>query len=155
VAKVLAIDLKDRLTFDIADSWQARVLMGSAGKLNAVVLSVLAHNYDDALLPLLQVVFPGFTSITAPFYCSAAKVTKAGRIVANLVQRDGTIMKDAEVFMGEMVMQHEFRALADNLKLSDRDRVELFAAVQKWVVADRRLDPAMDPKDPDAKRLVN
>jgi hypothetical protein len=31
----------------------------------------------------------------------------------------------------------------------------MFAAVKRWVVADRRLDPNMDPQDPDAKRLVH
>jgi hypothetical protein len=52
-------------------------------------------------------------------------------------------------------MQNDFRRLADRLKLSDADRIEMFKCVQRWVVADRRLDPSFDPRDPDAKRLVN
>ena len=56
--------------------------------------------------------------------------------------------------MSELALRNDFRRLADKIKLSDADRVELFAAVKNWVVADRRLDPTMDPKDPDAKRLV-
>jgi hypothetical protein len=50
-------------------------------------------------------------------------------------------------------MRDAFRRLADRLKLNDADRIELFKCVQRWVVADRRLDPTFDPKDPDAKRL--
>jgi hypothetical protein len=151
---VLAIK-PELLAFDIRDTWQAKVLLGTGGKLNVVLMSVLAHNYDDAMLPLLQTIYPGFVSIAAPFYCTAAKVSKAGRIVADLDHGDGLVTKNVEVFMSEAVMEHEFRWLADRLKLSDADRVELFAAVTRWVVADRRLDPAMDPKDPDAKRLLN
>jgi hypothetical protein len=152
---VLAIDRRARLEFDIRDTWQARCLTAAHGMTAAVLLSVLAHNYDDALLPLLQVVFPGFTSITAPFFCTAAKVSKSGHIVADMVEKTGRIRKDFVVYRDETEMRDDFRKLADDLKLSDTDRRELFAALQKWVVADRRLDPAMDPKDPAAKRLLN
>ena len=51
-------------------------------------------------------------------------------------------------------MRDAFRRLADRLKLSDSDRIEMFKYVQRWVVADRRLDPTFDPQDPDAKRLT-
>ena len=155
MAKVLAIDPRARLVFDLRDTWQGRTLAAATGKTAAVLLSVLAHNYDDALLPLLQVVFPGFTSITAPFFCTAGKVAKSGHIVANMVTRTGRIKKDFPVYRDITEMQNDFRRLADGLKLNDADRTELFGAVKRWVVADRRLDPAMDPKDPDAKRLVN
>lgn len=152
---MLAIRPEARLIFDLRDTWQGRTLYAATGKTAAVLLSVLAHNYDDALLPLLQVVFPGFTSITAPFFSSAGKVAKSGHITADMVTRTGRIKKNFPVYINETELRDDFRRLADGLKLSDADRVELFAAVKKWVVADRRLDPTMDPKDPDAKRLVN
>ena len=155
VGKVLAIRPEARLIFDLRDTWQGRTLAAATGKTAAVLLSVLAHNYDEALLPLLQVVFPGFTSITAPFFSSAGKVAKSGHIVADMVTRIGRVEKNFPVYVNETEMQNAFRRLADQLKLNDADRVELFAAVKRWVVADRRLDPTMDPKDPDAKRLVN
>jgi len=145
--------IEDLLAFDLRASWQAKVLEGAKGQLGAVVLSVLAHTYDEAMPTLLRVVFPGFTSITAPFYCTAAKVSKTGIIVADLVDRDGKIHKDSAVFASEMEMRDQFRRLADRLKLSDPDRIELFKCAQRWVVADRRLDPTFDPRDPDAKRL--
>ena len=152
---MLAIDPRARLVFDLRDTWQGRTLYAATGKTAAVLLSVLAHSYDDALLPLLQVVFPGFTSITAPFFCTAGKIAKSGHIVANMVTRTGRIKKDFPVYRDITEMQNDFRRLADGLKLNDADRTELLGAVKRWVVADRRLDPAMDPKDPDAKRLVN
>lgn len=140
---------------DLRETWQARALVATRGKTGAVLLSVLAHNFDDAMPTLLRVVFPGFTSITAPFLCSAGRVAKSGAIVADVVQRDGRIDKKAVIFGSEREMEREFRYLADRLKLSDRDRVQMFAALKNWVVADHRLDPTFDPKDPDAKRLVH
>ena len=66
---------------------------------------------------------------------------------------EGDVEKEEVLYRSEMSLRNDFRRLADQLKLCDEDRVELFAAVQRWVVADRRLDPLMDPKDPDARRL--
>jgi hypothetical protein len=150
----IATVIENSLAFDLRASWQARVLAGTGGHLGAVVLSVLAHNFDDAMPVLLRLVFPGFTSIAAPFYCTAAKVDKAGRVVADVVTKDGQIVKDAKVFDNEEQLRDAFRRLADRLKMNDSDRIELFKCVQCWVVADRRLDPNFDPQDPDAKRLV-
>lgn len=140
---------------DLRQSWQGRVLAASTGKLGAVALSVLAHNYDDAMPVLLRVVFPGFTSIAAPFYCTAGKVAKTGQVIADMVTRDGQVIKNAEVFRDEKQMEGAFRRLADRLRLSDAERVELFACVKRWVVCDFRLDPNLDPQDPGAKRLVH
>jgi hypothetical protein len=128
--------MEARLTFDIRATWQARMLIAAQqkreGVIAAVMLSVLAHNYDDALLPLLKILFPGFESITPPFLCSAGKVDKEGAVVADLVERTGKIVRNYRLYRDEIV-----------------------GAVKRWVVADRRLDPAMDPKDPEAKRLVH
>lgn len=149
----MALALEQRLAFDLRATWQARTLGAAEGRTAAVLLSVLAHNYDEQMLPLLQVVFPGFTSITAPFLSSAGRVMKNGAIVADVVRPTGKIDKRAVIYRSEIELRDDFRRLADRIKLSDRDREQLFIAVQKWVVADYRLDPAMDPKDPDAKRL--
>lgn len=151
--------IEKRIAFDLRATWQARVLLAAQAKtggvIGAVTLSVLAHNYDDAMLTLLKVLFPGFESITPPFLCSAGKVDKSGAVVADLVERAGVITKNYRLYRDEISLRDDFRRLADELKLRDADRVELFAAVKRWVVADRRLDPNMDPKDPDAKRLLN
>lgn len=151
VAKVI----ENTIAFDLRASWQARALAAAGGHLGAVVLSVLSHNFDEAMPALLRLVFPGFTSIAAPFYCTAGKVDKTGAVVADVVTKTGDIVKDSVVFNSERHLRDEFRRLADRLKLSDSDRIEMFKCVQRWVVADRRLDPTFDPKDPDAKRLLN
>lgn len=150
--------LEKRLMFDLRSSWQARALAGTQDKLQAVVMSVLAHNYDEAMPVLMQVAFPGFrvgaTPISHAIYCSAARIDKSGRVVADMVSRTGRKIKNSIVFMSELDMQNAFRRLADMMKLDDHERIEMFHAVQRWVVADRRLDPTMNPHDPDAKRLT-
>lgn len=152
---MLAIDPGARLEFDLRTTWQARTLTAATGKSAAVLLSVLAHNYDDQMLVLLQVCFPGFTSITAPFLSSAGRVMKNGAVVADRVSATGKVEKKFVLYKNEIALRDDFRRLADRLRLSDQDREQLFIAVKKWVVADYRLDPAMDPQDPDAKRLLN
>lgn len=149
----LAIDPGARLAFDLRATWQARTLAAAQGPTHSVLLSVLGHNYDDQLLVLLQAVYPGFTSITAPFLCSAGRVMKNGAVVADVVRANGLIEKKVVLYRSEIALRDDFRRLADRLKLNDQDREQLFIAVQKWVVADYRLDPTMDPQDPDAKRL--
>jgi hypothetical protein len=139
---------------DLRESWQGQGCSRGPGQMAAVVLSVLAHNFDEAMPILLRIVFPGFTSIQAPFYSSAAKIMRTGEVVADMVTRDGQIVRNAQVFKDEKAMEGAFRALADLLKLSDADRVQMFEAVKRWVVCDFRLDPKLDPRDPGAKRIL-
>jgi hypothetical protein len=116
---------------------------------------MLDHSFDDAMPVLLACVFPGFRSITTPFICSCGKVDKRGRIIADVLWGDWEpITKDEVIFRDLPHLQSTFRKLADKLKLSDPDRIQLFDCARKWVTADMRLDPEMDPADPDAKRLV-
>lgn len=145
--------LQDKLARDLRDTWQGRALATAQGTTGAVLLSVLAHNYDEHMPVLLRAVFPGFVSIAAPFLTTAARVMKNGAIVADVCRATGKIDKKAVLYRNEIALRDDFRRLADRLKFSDEDRVEMFAAVKKWVVADYRLDPSMDPQDPDAKRL--
>ena len=154
MAKVQAIELEKKLAFDLRAAWQAKVLVGTTGPARMVVMSVLAHAYDEAVFSLCAVAFPDFDgSLRPPFLTTAGKIDKAGRIVADMVDERGVIHKDTVLFPTEISLRDAFRKLADRLKLSDPDRIELFKCAQAWVVADRRLDPAMDPKDPDARRL--
>jgi hypothetical protein len=147
---------ENRLAFDLHDSWQARVLLESHGTLRAIILSVLAHNFDAAVLTLCALIFEDFDgSLPLPSLTTAAKISKSGRVVANVVDRDGVIIPDLVIFASEQTMRDTFRHLADHCRLSDSDRTEFFKCAQAWVVADRRLDPTFDPKDPDAKRLIH
>jgi hypothetical protein len=152
---------------DLRRTWQAGALAQALipgeftpprDKIGMCMLSVLAHNYsdprEDALAVLLRVVFPAFKSIGAPFLCSAAKIAKTGHVMADMIARDGHIVKNQALFRSTKQMEGEFRKFADGLRLDDAEREELFAAVKRWVVCDYRLDPQMDPADPDAARLT-
>lgn len=153
---MLALSKEAKLAIDLRDTWQGRALSVASGRTGAVLLSILAHNYEEALIPLCAVIFPGFTGyLPAPYLTSAGRVAKTGHVVADMITKSGHKAKDFALYRNELQLRDDFRKLADELKLNDADRVEMFGAVKRWVVADRRLDPTMDPKDPDAKRLVN
>lgn len=145
--------LMEQRAGELRDTWQGRALAEIQGPFRAVLMSVLAHNFEGAIYTLCAVVIPNFDgSMPAPYLTTAAKISKTGAIVADVCERDGTI-KEEVIFVSETQMRDTFRKLADRLKLSDADRIEMFKCAQRWVVADRRLDPTMNPQDPDAKRL--
>lgn len=140
---------------ELRDGWQVRALIATRRTpIGMVVLSMLAHAYDDAMPVLLRVAFPGFTSIAPPFLTTCARIDKTGAVVADVVGRTGKIEKNVAIFRHTADMQGQFRRLADELKLPDDQRIEMFNVAQRWIVADRRIDPMMDPRDPDARRLV-
>jgi hypothetical protein len=149
------VDAASRAAEELRETWQARALVAAEDKMFAVVLSILAHNFDDEMPTLLRTVFPDFVSIHAPFLCTAGRIQKDGSITAGLVTRDGVIVKDFHLYRDELEMVADLRRLADELKLDDGDRRHMFACARRWVVCDYRLDPTMDPLDPDAKRLVH
>lgn len=147
--------IEDLIAFDLRAQWQSRCLMAAKDRCASVLLSVLAHNFDDQMEALLTVCFPGFVSIRAPFLSTAGRIQKSGAITADLVTETGQIVKNFVLYNNEIELRDEFRRLADHLKLNDDDRKGLFVAVQKWLVCDYRIDPTMDMNDPDRKRLVN
>jgi hypothetical protein len=127
-----------------------------SNELQAICLSIIAHCFDDtdAVPVLLRVLFPDFQTLAPPFICSIAHVDKAGRVVADIVARNGwERRRNTVLFLSLDDLKTQMRKVADTLKLNDVDRVEFFKCVQAWCMADHRLDPAMNPADPDAKRL--
>jgi hypothetical protein len=146
---------ENSLAFDLRATWQARALHEAKGLTGMVLLSVLSHTYDEALLVLLPIVFPGYVEPALPVLSSCGKIDKTGAVVADVIRKDHHVVKDVVLYRTDADLQNDFRRLADRLKLNDSDRVEMFKCVQRWLVADRRLDPNFDPKDPDAKRLVH
>lgn len=153
-----------RHAVELRESWQGRVLApalvveGGIARprdpMGAVVLSVLAHSFDEALPVLLRVVFPGFRAIGTPFFCTAARIAKTGDVMADLITRDGRRLKNQKVFSSTRQMESRFRRIADAARLEDAGRAEFIDAAKRWVVCDYRLDPTMNPADPDAKRLT-
>ena len=152
---MLASEIERNMAFDLRASWQVRAIGEARGQTWMVLLSVLAHTYDHALMFMMPLVYPDFDgSIPAPHLTTAAKIDYSGAIVADVCGRDGVI-KETMIYPNEIALRNDFRRLADHMKLNDADRTELFKCVQRWVVADRRLDPAFDRKDPDARRILN
>jgi len=155
-AWVQTASFEKTLAFDIRSGWQSRALVETKGQhTGMVLLSILAHSYDEAMPALLMISFPGFIEPPLPCIMSAAKVSKSGTVVADVVDRGGFKIRNAVIYHSELRLRDDFRRLADRLKLNDSERTEMFKCVQRWVVADRRLDPTFDPRDPDAKRLIH
>lgn len=123
----------------LRDSWQARVLAEAKGKTAAIVLIVLTMNYQSAVKTLLRVVFPGFRDIQRPFFCSGATILLNGKLICDLTEKSG-LVRPVVIYDSTEAMNRDMRGLADRLKLSDAERLEFTAAIQKWVVADLRID---------------
>lgn len=131
---------------DLRDTWQARCLAEAKGKTAAVVLIVLCMSYSTAIKTLLRVVF-NRRDIERPFFASGAEIQLSGKLVCDLVEKSG-IVHPVVVYESTDLLNRDMRILADHLKLTDAERLELYAAVQRWVVADHRIDHM-------GKRVVN
>lgn len=122
-------------------SWQCRVLDAARFQLGAIVLSMLAHSWPDHVTFMCQAVFGDDYKVIPPFLKSCGKITRGGRIVADLIDKDEQLMLYAHMFRSEAEMEAEFRNLADQLKLDDAERIQLFVMARKWLVADFRINP--------------
>lgn len=120
--------------------WQGRLLLEARGRMGAVVLSVIAHNFPQAV-PVLMLVCFGSQIIQAPFLASAGRVVKSGHVVADVMEVDGSIVRNAELFKDKNDMIKQFRDLADKLRFNDAVRESMFIAVKRWLVADYRINP--------------
>jgi hypothetical protein len=143
-----------RLHRELREGWQCRVLAKARGHTRAIVASIMGHAFEGAILTIMQAAFPGFERLEPPFICSAGRIDKAGRVIADVWEKSKTISKDQVMYANSIIYRDEMRRLADKLKLTDQDRLEFFTCVKRWLVADLRLDPTMDPTDPDAKHLT-
>jgi hypothetical protein len=129
-----------KIVAEIREMWQARALRESHGRLQRALLVVFAKEYAAALPVLLRVAVPGFEDIKRPFLSGYATIMQSGRVVCDMTCDDGVVRKTA-VYDAISEFIHEMRAFADQLKLDDTDRKEMFALLQRWVVADLRIDP--------------
>lgn len=128
--------LKDKIADEIADGWQCKALRASKAKLRQVVIVALAKEYPDALITLLKVAFPGFVDISRPMFTGYAHIDLGGNIVCDMLDTDGSIVA-AQIGTEESFI-YAIRKLADEMKLDDKDRSEMFVVLQKWVASDKR-----------------
>lgn len=135
----------DRIAFqhetELRAMWQSRILKATEHRMHAVVLSMLSHSYRDAMSVLLKVTYPGIAALTLPMLCSCGKVQKNGVVTADVRTKANELERNVVFFQSVDDLQARFRLLADRLKLSDADRVELFGMVQRWIVCDFRKGP--------------
>jgi hypothetical protein len=132
---------------DLRETWQARVLAESRGKLSVVVLAVLMHSYGTAMQVLLRVVFPkapvgkgGWTEVSPPFFWGTATVMPNGMVTCMMVTRDGQKVPNAHVYDSQDDLVKDMRGLADRLQLTDHDREEMAEAFKRWVTRDLRIN---------------
>jgi hypothetical protein len=117
------------------------------------VLSIIAHRLSiEDMNFLLRVC--GFRGTALPMLTSAARIAKTGHIMANMVASNGVEYRNQALFRDTRQMESAMRRFADLLRLSDAERVDFFDSVKRWVVCDYRIDPNMNPADPDSRRLT-
>lgn len=122
---------------DLRGTWQARVIAESSGRTRAVVLIVLSMSFTNAMQTLLRVL--GYRDIQRPFLSSGATIQLSGKLVCDVTEKSG-LVAPAVVYDSTDDLNRDMRGLADRLKLSDPERIEFTAAIQRWVVADLRVD---------------
>lgn len=115
--------------------WRVRALEathGNQSQLGAILIAVLGRAPDHP-----------------PRFGSGAVITTDGHVLAHFQTRDGEWHHGAYVATVQEINDN-FRGLADHLKLSDADRVEMFDELRKWFVTDYRataLDENNRPKE--------
>lgn len=130
------LDVK-RHAQDLRTTWQARAIAESTGKTRAVVLIVLSMNYTHAMQTLLRVL--GFRDIQRPFLSSGATIQLSGKLTCDVTEKSG-LVAPAVVYESTDDLNRDMRGLADRLKFTDPERIEFTAAIQRWVVADLRIN---------------
>jgi hypothetical protein len=141
---------------ELRDSWQAKLLRQARAnrhydKTAMVLISVLASSYDEMMLPLLRTI--GLIEPPLPCLVTSGKIAKSGAIIATVMFEWGK--ENRVLYADEIDLRDDFRRLADRAMIHGSDRLEMFLAIRHWIVADYRLDPTMDPSDPDARRLLH
>jgi hypothetical protein len=134
---------------ELRASWQARVIVGLPESYERKILeSVISHNWDDAFPALMNACD---TWVYLPHLISAGKISRGGKVFARWINEAGSI--ETKSFGTLDWLTTAMRKAADRVRLSDAERTAMFAAIARWIVCDFRLDPTMDPFDPDAKHL--
>lgn len=102
--------------------WQLDVINATAGnqtRLGAIFLAALGKRPPSG----------------RQMFSRSAVITKSGKVVANYCDKNGVVHR-AQVVCTVQELRDNFRGLADHLKLSDKDREELFSIVRGWISHD-------------------
>lgn len=129
--------LVDKHADEIREMWQSKVLRASKGKLRKIFISAYAKAYKDALKTLLTVTFPGFVDIDRPIISGYGHIQVDASVVADVIDRNG-VMRKMVLYYSEGKLLYDARKVADEVKLDDEDREQMFKVLQKWIVSDAR-----------------
>ncbi len=139
MTEIIPLDIA-RHAQDLAMTWQARALAETKDKTRAVLRAVLTHSYGGAMPVLMRVVFPNLRGDWLPRYVGAARINRSGVIICNVQAPDRVLVLDVTVYDNIEKLIWTFRTVADKLKFTDDERVEMIEAVKRWIVADERID---------------
>lgn len=106
--------------------WKTRAIHATDGNkslLGCFVLAVLGMQHG----------------VRPPRFGSTANIDKDGLLYSHMQAADGQIFQNHCLGPVEDVRDN-FRRLADHLKLSDSERVELLGELKKWIRHDARAD---------------
>lgn len=110
-------------------SWQYKAIVATRG--NQTLLGAI----------FLQII--GKQAKHPPQIVGTASVDDDGLLWTLLRKQHGSEIAEGVVCLGKLAhIVDEFRRLADHMKLSDSERVELFEELRKWVAIDLRADHA-------------
>lgn len=107
------------------DSWQYRAVAHTKGNSTALGCLLLAVIGRNAKHP--------------PWFGRSAEITAEGLVVTSFTHRSGR-RYEPWVWGSVEELTAAFSRLADELKLNDADRIELFRQVRQWVARDNRAD---------------
>ena len=109
-------------------TWQYRIIettRGNQSQLGCVVLAVL-----------------GKSASNPPKITGSATIKTDGQVYANFTGSDCVARQGVHICSVED-LQRNFSGLADHLKLSDEERVEMFGEVKKWIWKDERANTTL------------
>lgn len=107
------------------DNWRFRAIRltrGNSTPLGALVLAVIGRNARNP-----------------PWFGNAAEITVGGQVVTSFTDR-AKRMHFPHVLGTVDYLTSTFSRLADELKLADEERIELFRMARQWCVKDHRPD---------------
>lgn len=110
------------------DSWQRRAVEKTGGNqtlMGCFVLAILGWQHGRH----------------PPRFGKVATINKDGIIITNMQNKDGEIFPNHSLGNVKTVIDN-FRGLADELKLNDRDRRAMFDELRKWFIKDERVKSA-------------
>lgn len=107
-----------------ADSWQRRAVVKTGGNqtlMGCFVLAILGWQHGR---------YP-------PRFGRVARINKDGYVFSNMQSKDGSVYHDYAFGPVQTVIDN-FRGLADELKLNDDERKQMFGELRKWFFIDER-----------------